>query len=318
MDGFAIVLNLTKVEPPVPFQLAQDLTLDKATPEQIAEIKPKLDLLLTKHGAGVDFYEKDYQPIASETQPGLTNWETRDLDPHEFRYHVINYKNSNYWLHQLESAAILSKVEMILGPEVHYENGHQMGWGHNTQRHPQIIAALVPTLKDEDFISATKEQLEDLTTIYQKFVDVHGTSPKLISAIGEYISLQGIARSSKFQIIGLFTILEGAITHKPKPNDPYESITRQIKQKVALLNNRFDTKLGYSHHFGNTMAPEKVWEKLYACRSTIAHGGSPDYAKELSVLRNHRNVVRFLRQVVRSVLRQMLLEPQLIADLYEC
>jgi hypothetical protein len=61
-----------------------------------------------------------------------------------------------------------------------------------------------------------------------------------------------------------------------------------------------------------------VWEKLYGLRSAVAHGQKPDFEDDLQMLRNFRTAETFVRAAVRSVMRQSLIEPRLVADLRDC
>ena len=78
------------------------------------------------------------------------------------------------------------------------------------------------------------------------------------------------SRFSPLQILGYFAILESVLTHQPNPEDRYESITRGSLRSYPLLNRRWHLRLNYIP-FGET-SHEKIWKKMYAYRSSIAHG----------------------------------------------
>lgn len=128
--------------------------------------------------------------------------------------------------------------------------------------------------------------------------------------------LRDLPHFSPLQILGYFAILESLLTHQPNPDDRYDSITRQITNKLALLNARWQTKLDYSAFGG---APhKKIWSEMYAYRSAIAHGGSSNSASQSSVLKTAENANVLIRESVKQTLRQALIEPQLLADLHNC
>jgi hypothetical protein len=129
--------------------------------------------------------------------------------------------------------------------------------------------------------------------------------------------LKDLPRFSPLQILGYFAVLESILTHAPNPEDRYDSITRQIKQKLALLNKRWNPPLDYSAF--PKLSHDKVWSKMYAYRSAIAHGSTPNFAAgDLSALGKAENANLLISAAVRKTICHALEEPQLIADLQNC
>lgn len=116
-----------------------------------------------------------------------------------------------------------------------------------------------------------------------------------------------VPRFSPLQILGYFAVLESILTHAPNPDDRYDSITRQIKQKLALLNGRWRPPLDYSAFSG--LSHDKVWSKMYAYRSAIAHGATPNFDGELSALGKAENSNVLISEAVRKTICQALEEP---------
>jgi len=106
------------------------------------------------------------------------------------------------------------------------------------------------------------------------------------------------------------------LTHQPKKTDTIDSITRQVKQKVLLLDNRWEPRIDYSAFA--ECKPDKIWSKMYDYRSCLAHGANPDFKKDLHQLGDPDRPLKLLKQTVKSVLRQAVIEPQLILDLRNC
>ncbi len=128
--------------------------------------------------------------------------------------------------------------------------------------------------------------------------------------------LKQLPHGSPLRVVGYFGILESLLTHPPKPTDPYDSITRQVKKKLALLDRRFVRAIDYNG-FGE-VNPEKVWTKMYAYRSVVAHGGMPDFTGELAALKSPKQALKLLKETTKALIRHTLSEPQLIVDLREC
>jgi hypothetical protein len=89
-----------------------------------------------------------------------------------------------------------------------------------------------------------------------------------------------------------------------------------MKQKLALLNKRWKPPLDYSAFCG--VSHEKIWSKMYGYRSAIAHGSTPNFVGELSVLGTAKNANLLIREAVRKTICQVLEEPQLLRDLQNC
>jgi hypothetical protein len=146
--------------------------------------------------------------------------------------------------------------------------------------------------------------------------------PTIVNAIGMFRSLD-VNPPSPAKTLGYFGVVESLLSHAPLPNDSADSITRQLKRNLVLINNRMDARrnIGFSE-FGETK-PENVIAKLYNFRSAIAHGG--DTISKIQALAGIHSgwpdvpvdlwPERFLRRLVKRVLVHAMREPQLIIDL---
>jgi hypothetical protein len=132
----------------------------------------------------------------------------------------------------------------------------------------------------------------------------------------QLVALKTLPHYSPLRFLGYFALLESMLTHLPNPEDRYDSITRQVKKKIALLNERWEPKINYGP-FGGAAA-EKVWSKMYEYRSQIAHGGIPEFTAGLSILVNAEQALSLIIETVKAVARQSLIEPRLVKDLREC
>jgi hypothetical protein len=66
--------------------------------------------------------------------------------------------------------------------------------------------------------------------------------------------------------------------------------------------------------FGNA-DQGKIWSKLYAYRSCIAHGGNADFQSTLQILKTADTSKTFLETSVKRLVRHALVEPELVLDL---
>jgi len=168
-----------------------------------------------------------------------------------------------------------------------------------------------------DLIKAvTKSDAEEVRQNYLKLAEHDKHTLDLDKVFKLVFELMDLPRFSPLQILGYFAVLESILTHAPNPDDRYDSITRQIKQKLALLNRRWRPPLDYSAFSG--LSHDKVWSKMYAYRSAIAHGATPNFVGELSALGKAENSNVLISEAVRKTICQALEEPQLLADLRNC
>ena len=128
--------------------------------------------------------------------------------------------------------------------------------------------------------------------------------------------LKALPHGTPLRFLGYFAILESVLTHAPKPNDPYDSITRQVKKKLLLLDHRWQPTIDYSPFRGTD--PERLWAKMYDYRSRLAHGDEPTFTGDLAVLGKHAKALKLIKETAKAVIRQALIEPQLMVDLREC
>jgi hypothetical protein len=166
------------------------------------------------------------------------------------------------------------------------------------------------------FVEIGHEQAEQIAHIHNltqqneaKLIDFDGY-------IGQLSALKELPRDSPLRFLGYFALLESLLTHAPVPTDPYDSITRQIKKKLTLLEHR----LLYPIDFGEfgTEKHERIWAKMYDYRSKVAHGGKPNFTNEHKLLKSHQCALNLVRETAKAVITQALREPQLILDLQEC
>lgn len=141
-------------------------------------------------------------------------------------------------------------------------------------------------------------------------------------ALKRFLSLGSLPRSD-MKVLGYFAVIEGLLSHSPKSNESADSISRQLKRNLILIENRLLTSelIGLSGKDGTQAS--KCITNLYSYRSELAHGNSSTtskdkLAKNLGIKQGRdweAGIDSFLRTLVRRILKQSLREPQLITDL---
>jgi hypothetical protein len=146
--------------------------------------------------------------------------------------------------------------------------------------------------------------------------------PTIVNAIEMFRSLD-VNPPNPIKTLGYFAILESLLSHAPRPNDSADSIVRQLKRNLILLNNRMDSQRNIGFSEFREVKPETIISKFYDYRSAIAHGGdTKSIIHSLANLHNGWTDIpvelwpdRFLRRLVKRVLVHAMREPQLIIDL---
>jgi hypothetical protein len=307
VDNFAFVMNVSSLVEAASFIVAPNHELRQANAYEISVIE---DTMLR---------------MATQTQRMLNPWKHRTgadgqwetIPEKQWRYFVIGFQGTNQTLEELAAVFSLAPLELKVGfTIVHIPNMGRAASGviSNSSR-------LFQLLEDAgwgrlELVEVTASDVAEFTMIYTQLrqhnhplVDVNRYTRGLQD-------LQSLPGSSPLLFLGYFALLESLLVHQPDPKDPLDSITRQVKNKIALLNNRFQRPLDYGGFEGAN--PETVWTRMYDYRSRLAHGDTPDFSGSLAVLGNREKALDLVKATVKATVRQALVEPQLVADIRNC
>jgi hypothetical protein len=306
-ENFAFVMNVSKLGHPGGFALAAGHQLRRANAAEIAVIETSLHNRIMGPVVGPLIWR---QRVSSGGQ-----WET--LPEGEWRYFVIAFRGMNQTIEELASVFSIAPLELKIGFTAMFDFGAD---------HSQPALISQPSRLFHDLQAASWGQLklvevnasdvDEITTLLTRFRQ-HDNS---VLDVRRYTSgiqaLQALPPYSPLTFLGYFGLLESLLTHQPDPKDPLDSITRQVKKKVALLDNRFQRRLDYSPFAPAT--PDKIWTKMYEYRSRLAHGGAPNFEGSIAALGDDKKTLELINQTVKAAVRHALQEPQLIVDLRNC
>jgi hypothetical protein len=299
IDNFVVMMNVSEIVGRQELQIIPDHVLRRADTEEIRFIKAVVD----------QFYTGPLQSIPNA-------WESRRvaggaverLPKEEWKYFVIAFPGGNQDMINLEYAFVLSPWKIKIGFTVIQRSAYHAG------RIFEMLDSNAYTVPE--MMAITQSQAQEVGSIYARIQECTHNSLDVKRTAAQILDLDALPTRSNIKFLGYFAVLESLLVHEPKGTDPYESITRQVKQKVALLDNRWKPRIDFSV-FGQE-SPEKIWGKMYDYRSSLAHGSEPDFRKGLKILKDRRSALGLLRFVVKAVARQALFEPQLVADLKSC
>jgi hypothetical protein len=138
-------------------------------------------------------------------------------------------------------------------------------------------------------------------------------------AVGLFADLDYVPNFTPLWVLGHFIVWEALLTHNPDPNDPQDSLGRQLRRSIPLLEHRLtaagDAPLDQSWASG--MRLDRIIGKLYQYRSAIAHG-SPHmgiFQKDPFKAIGWPDLDEWIRLLTKRLLRSALREPQLVMDL---
>ncbi len=313
-SGYAFILTPVEPQVEVPHQVIPKHFLQKANSGQISKIKQALERFNTS-----PFFQPPYEHniIAKPTDKlGSLRYEHKSLPPEKWRYWIIHFQGTNIELQELEYALSLMEQDIELGffyMSHHALSGEGFGW------HGQHLQTYFND-HDRQVIEPKKITSPDLQLAgecYSKIKELPKQYPHIKRAFRRFDTLRSVPLASELTVIGLFSVIESLLTHAPNNNDPTDSLIRQIKHKMPLVRKRFRRPIDHSTFF-NGINEDKLWGKLYVFRSEIVHGEGADISGKLSVLKNRRTVIKFLREIIKLLLIQSLFEPVLLTDLKEC
>ncbi len=339
-DSYTFVANVTALKGAVSLHLDSDHEVRRATAAEIADIKGNIKNVLGITTQCWEFWECE-RPVPS-LQDRWRRKQPKLLPEAEWRYFVIAFRGPKSPSPEdvaadpdvnLNFALDLAPVELentyttlyTTDPAFYiHRDAHAglVGWRYQPDRLYQVFnrardqLLLRPRDDKQFFVEIGSEEIAEIAEIHA-LLEGHGSQLiKQEKLLAQLSSLKGLPHESPLRFLGYFAVLESLLTHPPQPTDPYDSITRQVVKKVILLDHRFRHPIDYGS-FGGA-PPETVWRKMYSCRSVVAHGGVPDFNKDLSLLKSQEDSLRLVKETTKAVIVQALREPQLMADLREC
>jgi hypothetical protein len=310
-----VILNDLADDPDFPYELG-GYEVGRATEREIDLIKSKFDLMIELIGHPT---QPPYEATIKVDPEGHGVQFGYDLPRESWRYSVVRRTSADAaQVHVIDQALRVSNDDLrIVGwmffgehPAAHsfsidYVEGLHWQRRSIAEYAPQVVS--LPHLKEVYGLWCVLDE--------KRFSRIAG-------AMHLFAQLDELSDRSDAKMLGHFSILENLLTHKPEPGDPVDSITRQLKRNLKLIDHRLPSSqnLGLSR-FSRDATADQVISRLYGIRSAIAHGGR--YTKDLEWLNERRppmwgespSVNMYIRRIVQRVIVAALREPQLISDL---
>lgn len=309
--GYHIISNVLDVRATLPIDITPTLRISKADDAQVAQIQ---SLLTQSSGGGLNtriYYENDW--VETRESDTSSRWAAHPLNREDWRYYIVAFTGSGDEPYPFLRAVNLTCPALSSFAVVHTHG--EFGTGKvSGQGVDQVVGALTHLNRH----SHLPELLDgaaaaELARAYERYRALDLSKHSGVARAIELLDgLKRVLHDSDLRILGLFAVMEMLLTHKPNDKEVGDSLLHQISTKIPLLSARFSTPLDYSV-FDSGVTEEKIWKALYDYRSTIAHGGIPDFKKKpLSSLRSREVAIDFLEDATRRLVRHALNEPELI------
>lgn len=317
--SFEFILNPINFVGNQPMEVIPRHVFQKADAEQREKIREYL-LKLSPSPESV-FLRYECKIRESRKDESHTEFAFERLAPEDWKYWVITFGESNSEIQELEFASSLLKNNLEFGLTVLGDGPafppDMQGRYNGFMWSRSILTYFMDIPSSEAAMRISSQDIEQIGTIYTRIKALGPEHEAIRRALQLFDSLKVLPRRSETVVLGLFSVMECLLTHRPDPKDPTDSLTRQIKAKMRLLSKRFDWKLDYGAFFERT-DEDTIWAKLYDYRSRIAHGESTTINRDLPILRSNEKIIEFLRETAKLLLLLALREPVLLIDLKKC
>mgnify|MGYP000241327039 CR=1 FL=1 len=317
MNFFIFISNYLLIEAKLPFEIIPNHLIKRANKEQIERIQN----FFVQYGHS----DKLFYGFKLKTSKEQNSWSIKPDYPltiENSRYYIIEAGSNNFQFHKLQSALWLCKKRIHADITFGFVQNQLTGGGNFVSfqnyfsSYEYIInlaeseANQTNTISEHDLLEI-RELYNLITTLDKKKFIFSGR------AVVEYNNLKSLPIEAEIRKLIYFIIWESLLTHKPDPKDPTDSITRQLKGKISLVNNRLEDKIDLHNLCGETKL-DTIIKALYNYRSDLIHTGYSSFIGKKSILKNKKNVELILDEITTKLIKGALREPQLIYDLKKC
>lgn len=321
---FGFILNLVDFKLELPFAITDEFSIARADEVQRGKIQDYIASYLPR--------ERAYNPYEYEVIKRINGGTRIPIDnPQDYNYWVVN--TSYKWsiideMFEDESPEEANKVYLLQDAFNLSSTSFRIGYYYNEDVPIHLRLVIDTFLSNNRFFfeqnnwdlpeTVNEDQLIEIKEIYILLRNMDRETKSITRALKELDELEYLPPHSKLKTLGYFAIIESILTHNPNTTDSGDSISRQLKAKIPLLNNRFARSIDFSDSFGNESV-EKVIAKLYSYRSKIAHGATVNFESgQLQSLKSHKDTQNFIKQLTKKIIIHALTEPQLVIDLQKC
>jgi Apea-like HEPN len=315
--SISFVATNVQVTGTLPIIIAPGHVFRRAFSHEIKWFEELLNNFLNLPARAFEYNSKTLKTNVSDEQ---FSYNTVELPESEWKYWVVESEPRSYdKISEIKRLFLLLPVDLDFAFTIYANHEKPLGFPGYLPAHVRQIYRL-ENLTDglpPALITQKIASIGDLLDCYEKIKDDPGYS-FIKHALDNFEVVRTISDELAIKGVGLFSIIESLVSHKPDLKDPHESITKQIQNKMALLRKRYSRKIPMNEYFDKANE-DTTWSKLYGYRSAIAHGDPVSFSpKGYKILRDHKTVIRFLSENIKELILFALKDPEFISDLRKC
>lgn len=289
--------------------IAKNYKIKRANASQVKDIN---DFIVSNFNSKyLIWYEND------KVMMNKNHYSSIALTENDYKYWIIEYSEN-------QASQEIYNALKLFGPELTIISEHLPK--HDFAKSIIFISNRVNNFYNPRFHMTTKKlekkdiiHLREIIDLQSNLMSNEKEYSNIIKSINDFQSIDQIPTNSAFKVVALLSIFENLLTTDPFKSNS-NSITMQLQSKIHLLSRRFDSKIDLHEYFQcpDTTTIKTVVEKIYKYRSKIAHGDEISFDNELQILTNKDSVIIFLNALLKKILIQALIEPELVKDLKSC
>lgn len=326
---YYFIENLTEIDPNSEIKILDNLIL-KVVP---VELQDSLKTLIKRYNPQSFFSEaqnefvKSYHEFEFKAQlpsGGISNSLRKKSD---FRYCVLEESNSNRFNLIYPRAFALAEKDFFI--PFSFSN-NDLGLVMKTSfselctficyNDKNVIIPFRGLEPPNDFTELDKNEVIKYINLLNDFEEIKEGYPYIYKALQDYFLIREISDFSVFKVVSYIACLELLLVDNNQ--ERLKSINSQLQSKLNLLNNQFEKPIIISDYIKgpDTLTLGKVIETIYNYRSSIAHGDFLDFKKKLQILESvsEKQILKFIKTVLKKVLIYSLSNPNLMRDLKKC
>lgn len=310
----AYVANQLVLTDSTPLQISETAVLRAATAEEISASENYLQKVSS--ATSVPYRDYKQQWTLKEDKNGTTTLRSSPLPIDQWRHLVLEYRGEG------QAFSFLRKMLAIADPPLffsYYTLTSESGEGYDgfCAINMSILERVERAWwENPNGTEVNASQIRDL----EGSIGQVKASPEysfVIQAIESYYDLQLLPPDSPMYLLGLFSIVESLITHRPRSAETLDSVTHQICNKIVFIDDCLLEKPHVAAPFFGSIDRVKLWKKLYSYRSQIAHTASSSLAEHGDLI-SRDNILKYLDPKAREIIRLAITRPQVIHRLKAC
>lgn len=310
----AYVANQIRLPDGLPIQISLNATLRRANIDEIDLADTRLVAPARDISIQIGSYRHQYEIIKNDSS---SQFVPTLLPQEQWRYHVLEFRGNGLEFLRLRRALVIVEPPIyiafttIKGVESSL-NAVQAIQTHVLERAENLYWS------DPNGQLVNVEQIRLNCEAHAELLDKGQEFKFGADAVEKYFDLQKLPPASDMYLLGLFSIIESLIAHKPRLTENLDSINHQLASKLSLLEECFINTPILTTDYFDGIGHAKAWRKLYEFRSQLAHTSSSSLPQSHLALKSKEVILRFINAKTKELIRFAIAQPKILHHLKEC